>query len=466
MKRLSRFSSWWFGLMIRGMRRCRPTFGQAAAGASLLALFSLVYLAGAAVMYFRLPTSVYLTKAFMGAQDWSAPPEGRSPIPVPHGVGTLALTLDRKGVACDGFTLCMTSEAPQATLRDMEGNVVHQWKMPSRMAWPRAPHVRDPLPDEHVHWDNCYVFPNGDLIALCARISDPYGYGLVKLDRNSNLLWAYSANVHHSFDVGDDGRIYVLTQRYDAEPPADFPVTLHRYIAEDLVVLSRDGQPQATIPLYEAFQNSNYSILFISQLLRSRNHAWSAGSPAQTKKAPSADDPSTGDIFHSNSVKVLPQALTTKFPLFQPGWVLLSFRSSSIIALIDPEKGNVVWAASGPWQSQHDAQFLADGHLLLFDNFGSPYGARVLEYDPVTQAIPWAYASEATPQAVRVQSRGACQRLPNGNTLFVVPERSVFEVSTNKETVWELSVPDIVLARRYAPDQLPFLPVGTSPRPK
>jgi hypothetical protein len=133
--------------------------------------------------------------------------------------------------------------------------------------------------------------------------------------------------------------------------------------------------------------------------------------------------------------------------------------------LIDLEKRQVVWAVVGPWASQHDAQFLATGHLLLFDNLGSPHGTRVLEYDPVTQAIPWAYTSEEN-HPMKVLSRGACQRLPNGNTLVVKPEFSIFEVTTNREIVWEMSVPGVVLARRYAPDQVPFLPVGTTPRTK
>jgi hypothetical protein len=463
MKSLSRVLSGRFGLALRNSRRFLPSFGRILAGASVLALLFLVYLTGAAVMYFRLPTSVYLTKAFMGAQDWSGRKDAPA-LPAPHGVGKLALTLDRKGVACDGFTLCLTSDGPQATLHDMQGNVVHQWNMPAHLDWPTSPGVRVPMRNEFIHWDNVHVFPNGDLLALCARNDGPYGYALVKLDRDSHFIWAYSANVHHSFDVGADGRIYALTQRFDADPPPGFPATLRRYIAEDLVVLSPDGNVLNTIPLYEAFRDTRYYIPFISHILQLSVHVGSSSKVEDTKAPSPADTILTGDILHSNSVKVLPQALAAKFPQFKPGWVLLSFRTPSIIALVDPEeKRQVVWAVLGPWLAQHDAQFLEDGHLLLFDNNGSPYGARVLEYDPVSQAIPWAYTSEEI-QPMRVSSRGACQRLSNGNTLIVVPELSVFEVTANKETVWELSVPNIVLARRYAPDSFSFLPVGTSPR--
>ncbi len=450
MKRLSRFISWLRCLANRDVGRL-PSFGRVAAVASVLGLLSLAYLVGAAAMYFRLPTSVFLTKAFMGAQDRLTPVQDPSETTTFPRLKPPTLTLDRKGKASNGFTLCMTEAGLQATLRDMQGDIVHQWKSASRLSWLRAPHVREPLPDEPVHWDNCRVCPDGALLALCTRNPQPYGYGLVKLDKDSNVLWAYSANVHHDFDVGDDGRIYILTQHIEPRPPPGLPGPAREFFAEDLVVLSPDGQPRTTISLYEAFRDSNFSMLFATQLWRNSGYVPSEAAQEYTQRIPPLEGVLPGDVVHANSVKVLPQALAAQFPQFKPGWVLLSFRSSSILALIDPEKGKVVWAAIGPWQAQHDAQFLASGHLLFFDNLGSPSGARVLEYDPVSQGIPWAYTSEDASRPIIMPFRGACQRLPNGNTLIVEPEKRVFEVTSDKETVWELSVPGLIVARRYAP---------------
>jgi hypothetical protein len=456
MKRLSQFISWLRSLANRDIGRW-PSFGRVVAVAAVLALLSLAYLIGAAAMYFRLPTSVYLTKAFMGAQDWTVPAQRSTGTADSPSVKTPTLNLDRKEQAFNGFTLCMTKTGLEASLRNMQGDVVHRWKMGSLQTWLRAPHVDQPLPEEPVHWDNCRVCPDGSLLALCSRHSVPYGYGLVKLDKHSNVLWAYSANVHHDFDVGDDGRIYVLTQHIETQSPSGLPGAPQKFFAEDLVVLSPEGQPLTTISLYEAIRDSNFSLLFATQIWRNSGYTPSRGAQEYTNCIPALEGVLPGDVLHANSVKVLPPALAAQFPQFKPGWILLSFRTSSLIAVLDPEKGHLVWAAIGPWQAQHDAQFLADGHLLLFDNLGSPNGARVLEYDPVSQAIPWAYASEETPQPLILPFRGACQRLPNGNTLIVVPSHRVFEVTTSKETVWELSVPDLILARRYAPEQLPFL---------
>jgi hypothetical protein len=464
MKRLSGFLSRLQRLANRDIGRL-PSFGSAAAVVSVVALLSLSYLVGAAAMYFRWPTSVSLTKAFMGAQDWVVPEKESSVAADPFHLKPPTIALDHKEKACNGYTLCMTRIGRlEATLRDMEGNVVHQWKMDNHATWLRAPHVNEPLPEERVHWDNCRVYPDGSLLALCAASSQPYGYGLVKLDKDSHVLWAYSANVHHDFDIGDDGRIYVLTQHIESKAPPELPGSPHQFYAEDLVILSPEGQPLRTISLYEAFRDSDFAMLYSTQLWRNSGYIPSAAAVEYTEHIPPLEGVLPGDVVHANSVKVLPQELAARFPQFKPGWVLVSFRSSSILAMIDPETGHVAWAAIGPWQAQHDVQFLNNGHLLFYDNLGSPHGARVLEYDPLSQAIPWSWNSEESTQPIIMPFRGACQRLPNGNTLVVVPERSVFEVTAGKETIWELSVQGLVVARRYTPDQVSFLPNSTLPR--
>src|SRR5207248_6505639 len=127
-----------------------------------------------------------------------------------------------------------------------------------------------------------------------------------------------------------------------------------------------------------------------------------------------------GDILHTNSVQVLSSDLKDKFPLFKPGQVLISVRNLNAIALLDMEEEKIVWAARGTWRAQHDAQFLDNGRILIFDNNGSDKTSRVLEYDPQTQKYPW--TCESDPPRI-CHERGMCQRLPNGNTLLVDSER-------------------------------------------
>jgi hypothetical protein len=349
--------------------------------------------------------------------------------------------------------------------------VVHRWALPFSQALPRPRRDQPPFRDDKVHWFRAYLYGNGDLLAVYHADGDtPYGYGLAKLDKDSNLLWAYDGYAHHDVDVGDDGRVYTLTQRLVSRPPDGLDFLPEQYIADDLVVLSPEGRELDRVPLLEAFRDSPHA-LTLELLRRPNQDAPPPGLPAP----PGGTD--KGDVLHANSVKVLPRSLAAKFPLFKPGQVLISLRTLDVLAVLDVPSRAVVWAAHGVWRHQHDADFLDNGRLLLFDNLGSPAGSRVLEYDPIRQAVPWSYAPGET-TAFTANFRGASQRLGNGNTLIVDPDQCrILEVTRDKERVWQYVVPlsgkgrdaglaaAVTGARRYAPDELTFLRGDTRARP-
>lgn len=452
--------------------------GKVLACLSILGVAGLGYVFGAAVMFFQLPTSDFLHQAFTGGKAWHERGQlALNPFTPPEGDVQEGITQDRPSQTHDGFTLFTTTQGPRATLIDMRGKVIHRWELPFRRAWPRPPHVDDPLGDEQIHWFRCHLFPNGDLLAIYQVESDtPCGYGLVKLNKDSELLWKYAARVHHDLDVDEKGMIYTLTEEVKRQAPAGLDYLPTPYVADSLVVLSPEGKEIASVPVAEAFRDSAYSSLLSTSIAeqalpkdRSSSNAVFDGLLGPRSK---------GDLFHTNSVRVLTQALKSKFPLFQAGQVLISLRSTNTIAVLDVAKRSVVWAALGPWRIQHDAEFLDNGHLLLFDNHGWSKGCRVIEYDPVTQAVPWVY-SDADSTPFYASFRGMKQRLPNGNTLIVDPDRRrLFEVTQGKELVWESYCPlppgpenehakahAITSARRYSTDELTFLKGVARARP-
>jgi hypothetical protein len=459
-----------FGVRLSALLHSRipmriPYFGKVIAGLSILGLVFLSYLFGAAAMFFHLPSYDFLYEAFTGGKAWHD--RGQpvvSPFRIPDEDVPEGLTVDKPGKTFDGFTLVTTTRGAQATLLDMGGKVVHRWELPFRQAWPRPPHIADPLPEKQIHWFRCHLFPNGDLLAIYQAESDtPSGYGLVKLDKDSKLLWNYAARVHHDLDVDEKGTIYTLTQELKPTDPVGLDYLPTPYVADSLVMLSPDGRELASIPIDEAIRDSAYSLLLSTSIGEQATAKDRAG------VEPSLDAPalagSRGDLFHTNSVKVLTRARAAKFPLFQPGQVLLSLRSLHTIAVLDVDKRAVTWAARGPWRIQHDAEFLDNGHLLIFDNHGWAKGCRVIEYDPVTQAIPWVY-SDADASSFHAAFRGMKQRLPNGNTLIVDPDNGrLLEVTQGKDRVWEHRGPGpITGARRYAAADLTFLQ-GVASRP-
>lgn len=483
----------------RRLVRCvLARLGALAAALSILSIAALAYVFGAYTMATDLPPAQSLRRAFAGGHAWSERQQAlNQPPPWAHNKPRLQTTIsiDKPDRTFDGFTLYTTNEASAAFLLDMRGNVVHRWELAFDPAWRAKTSDLQPFPASKVHWFRCHLYPNGDLLAICHAEGDtPYGYGLVKMDRDSRILWVYAGNAHHDVDVGEDGTIYAITQQLTEKLPdgmEDFPSPC---ITDTLVILSSDGKELDKIPILEAFRDSPYMLnLSFFETDRWRRPPMTGpvpiqppGMPPVPHLAPSGPPPvgmppiappagaipgaGKGDILHANSVRVLNPALATKSAVFKPGQVLVSLHACSALAVVDRKTRSVAWSSRGVWRGQHDAELLENGNLLLYDNHGSSKGTRILEYDPRTQAIPWCYDGDDGDR-FRAPARGMKQRLPNGNTLIVDPDAGrLFEVTPDKHRVWECLLPihpgaSITGASRHAADKLTFLKGDVHARP-
>lgn len=329
-----------------------------------------------------------------------------------------------KPAAMKGVTLYTSGDQAAAYLLDMDGKVLHSWKRPYSTVWTRQPGgVQNPLPDSHVYFRKAHVFPNGDLLALYEASGDtPYGYGLVKLDRDSNVIWSYMGHAHHQFDTAPDGRIYVLTHEL-LDDEIDYFAHLARPRLEDfLVILSPEGKELKKIRLLPRVADSPFR-----QML-------------YTISGFALEDP-----LHANTVKYIDAGAARNFAFGEEGQVLLSFREMHSIAVIDPDTEEVTWATRGPWIGQHDPDILPNGNILLFDNFGNnrrPEGvSRVIEFNPMNMEIVWEYAGTAK-DPLDSNIRSDQQRLANGNTLITESNGGrIVEVTPEGEIVWEFVNP-------------------------
>ena len=119
------------------------------------------------------------------------------------------------------------------------------------------------------------------------------------------------------------------------------------------------------------------------------------------------------------------------------------------------------WALRAGFKAQHDARFLDDGTLMLFDNSGPRRASAVKVYDPSNNALRWEYAgSEERP--FHTQFCGTAQRLPNGNTLITESDNGrAFEITLDGTIVWDFYNPhragknDEFIATLFRIDRLP-----------
>jgi hypothetical protein len=404
---------------------------KAPAWASALAVAGLAFLAfvaGAAIMHFGVFPMDPLRRAFSGG---AAVYEGMTA----YNDRTMTdfwadARTEERGVtrydparAENGLTLYSSAHEQSAYLMDMRGKVVHRWHLDFSALWDASAAVKHPRGDDFIHIEKAHVLPNGDLIALYTAIGDtPWGYGIAKLNAKSEVIWKYLGHVHHDFAVDDAGNVHLLDQKVVESDLPGFAHLPKPRIDDFLVTLSPDGKERASVPLMDVFAASPYG----RRLYFASNESYL-----------------NGDYLHANSVDIL-KGPVPGIPDSRAGQALISFREISTVALLDPASRAVVWAQSGPWVRQHDAQVLPTGNLLLFDNEGSSAGhgrSRVLEVDPATSHIVWNYAGRAG-EELESLSRSSQTRLANGNTLIVESMAGrVIEVAPDGDIVWEFVNP-------------------------
>lgn len=327
--------------------------------------------------------------------------EGKNP--APHSAASV--TVYDPGRAFNGFNLYTSGHGPTAILMDMKGRELHSWRYDFKKVWPDAEVPEDT--QNHRFWRRVHLYENGDLLAIFE------GFGLIKLDKDSNLLWAYPGKAHHDLFVRGDGSIYVLTRKAVVNPRYD---TEYPVLEDFICILDREGREIRKVSILNSIENS-----FYSPLLNMR--------------------PVRGDFMHTNTIEVLDGRLAQRSPAFGAGNVLISMLKLDTIGIIDMEKQRMIWALTGMWHLQHQPTVLDSGTMLIFDNQGHQGKSRVMEFDPLTREIVWVYA-DSPEQPFFSEDCGSSAQLPNGNVLISETNNGrAFEVAPDKTIVWEFYSP-------------------------
>jgi hypothetical protein len=421
----------------------------------------LVFMGGALVMRYDLPPSRPLINGFIAAEAWvKAWGEAESDKEIGKKIrddlaakseSTITnpeVTWD-KAHAYNGYTLISTGYLSFPYLVDMDGKIVYRWKIPIEKVWATAG-CTNVFKVAVYFVDRAHVFPNGDLLAQFADWGAPYGCGMIKVDKDANILWVYEAYVHHDSAIDKKGNIYTIVQKTITDPQPGFESLPYPMTADYIVKLNPEGKEQKRISVLDAFRDTPYELM------------------VHRGKGDGDDE---YDFFHTNAIDVLNPEDADKFPLFKAGQVLISIRAMGIIAVLDLDKGKVVWAYQGFWKFQHAANFLPNGHILVLDNQGhiadKQKHSRVLELNPNTLGIEWSFVGNDE-HPFSTGKVGRLQRLPNGNTLIAESQHArIFEITKEGKLVWNYKLQKklsedeygeaIFNATRYAPEALPFL---------
>ncbi len=322
-----------------------------------------------------------------------------------------------------GINIYNSCNSSTAYLINMSGKILHAW----------SAKMHEVGPWQHIEMDR-----NGNLLYF---VDDTL---LIKLDWDSRLQWFKKIYPHHDLDIDENGDIYALSANDEIIFSHGIPIPIRN---EYITVLSKDGEIKEEISLFKTLKEEvSFSkigrIYFwiidfrnLSALINRKIHTGFFYFP---------------DIFHSNTLEIINRDLKE---LCKKGDILLCFRALDLICILDIKNKKLIWSwGVGDLDNPHHPALLDNGNILIFDNGTTRGYSRIIELDPFTQKILWEYKAKP-PEKFYSYSRGASQRLPNGNTLITNSyQGQVFEIDKDGKIVWEFYNPelDTVIKKRAA----------------
>lgn len=319
-----------------------------------------------------------------------------------------------------GYNFFTSGHGPEAVLVDMEGKVIHRWRKTFDEIWPDYPISVEGRGNTE-YWRRAHLFPNGDVIAMHE------GLGLLKLDKDSNVLWAHPYRVHHDFDFRPNGDILVLTREAHIVPRINEKTP----IMEDFItLLDPEGNEKGSMSLLECFEKSG------------PEHSWTEAARVFWEKEKTRKTAwFQADIFHTNSLEIIDRPAQGRGYRFNPGDVLLSFCHLDMIAVVELVEGTVTWSMTGRSALQHDPHLLPDDSIVFFDNHWKPLNSRATAIDPATGVVQWSF-SGTEGDTLYSTSCGTVDPLANGSFLITESDQGrALEVTPEGEVVWEFYNP-------------------------
>jgi hypothetical protein len=374
----------------------------------------------------------------------------------------------------NGFTVFPIKVTGEATLIDMNGNVVKSWKGISG------------FPPK--------ILPGGYLMGyIGTRQNHQDSTALVQADWNGNIVWKFdraeeikdpdkppywSARQHHDFQrEGNPVGYYV--------PGMEFKIN-----SGNTLILAHKNVTNARISNKPLEDDYIYEVTWDGKIVwewLASDHFDEMGFDEAAKNAiyrnPSWNSRrGAADWAHINSMSVLgPNRFYDQGDQrFHPENIIVDGRNLNIIWIIEKKTGKIVWKVGPDYTAtpelrklgqiigQHHAHMIPKGlpgagNIMVFDNGGSGgYGqpnpgsvsgvsnairasSRVIEFDPITLEIIWQYSSRTSgydASSFFSHYISSAQRLPNGNTLIDEgADGRIFEVTPEHEIVWEYVSP-------------------------
>jgi len=238
---------------------------------------------------------------------------------------------------------------------------------------------------------------------------------LIKIDKNSKVLWTVDGIYHHSVELDTEGNIWVPSV---IKPSPFFSTILTDFKDDAITEISPAGRMILRRSVAQILFDNGYRALLLGE------------------------GPYEKDLVHLNEIQ--PALITGKY--WMKGDLLISARNRSAVFLYRPSTNKVLWLQTGPWLNQHDARFLGDTAISVFGNdmvrvFGDE---RLLNGHNEEYIFNFKTGKTTTPYTeflkvakVSTTNEGRAEILQNGDLFVEETNKNRVLRGNSKEVIWQ-----------------------------
>ena len=322
-----------------------------------------------------------------------------------------------------GLTLITKIEAENniaAEIIDLNGNIVHKWDINWFEMWPDPQHIpaKDiprEKPGAQIH--GVVVMENGDLVFNFGK------KGLIRINRDSEVVWRLPYMTHHSLHKHDDGNLWVAGRKYHKKRIARLSNIYPPFYEETILEVTPDGEILREWFVADILRDNGYAGLLYLGTLNNES------TKIRGKK----------DILHLNDIEPFPSTLEEGF--FEQGDVMVSLRNTNTIFVFNTESNEIKFMSIGQVIRQHDPDFIDGNTFSVFDNNNdSPLDfrrSRIVIFSAIDNSSK-VFFEGTREKPFYTHIMGKHQWQPNGNLLITESKFGRgFEINQQGEIIWQ-----------------------------
>ncbi|MDB5130961.1 MAG: hypothetical protein JWR02_710 [Mucilaginibacter sp.] len=296
-------------------------------------------------------------------------------------------------------------------MRIYDQKIIYEWT-------PNFDEIKKSLNDKNKFWettDKHTIFLLHPLLSPDGSITFHAGNPLIKINKESKLVWVIDGIFHHSLEFDSDGNVWSPAV---IKPSKFLPNFLVNYKDDAIAKISSSGKLLFEKSIAEILVQNGYRGLLLGVGFYEN------------------------DALHLNDIQ--PALNSTQY--WRRGDLLISLRHKSTVFLYRPSADKILWLKTGPWLNQHDVDFVDSNRIGVFGNnmVRMDLEERLIDghneeyvYNFKTDKTETPYTEFLKKAGVSTLSEGRSDILPNGDLFIEETNKNRLLRGSEKNIIWQ-----------------------------